>query len=473
MKSVIKWIVFVPVFVLTSLLTLFVGINGSGAFLGLNVNSAAEIVIFSVLGLLVFNFVMSLFDKTTSPVYILSKNLFCGVTAVASAFLLSAYAALDFPAIISGAEFGVMDIITIISTALAGISLLFVGLNHFSGQNTPKPIAILYLAVPLWCAIHLIGRFLDHTATPVAAAETMDLVMFVGFALFSIYAVMIHALIPGKNAVKSTICMGFPTVCITFSYAISQALMIGSQEDSSFLSYVPAMCYAALGLYVLGFVAELSFKSKTVYEQVVLPVEDEDEIYGDDTSDEDTEDAKTEESKTESSDYEGNAASEDICDESEDYDSESVNEPAVSPRVTEDDNAVSELFEEAKAKDSKTKIDYVTGSEDGVIIKDETEIVYEQKHPAQKGPSGKTTREAVLLDEDFILSVDGEESPENINDAVGSVDDFPDFVNPNERETAEDPDIPKSYVSRLDEIDRLILSIQGGEFGNSKDDVSE
>ena len=226
MKAIIKWVLFVPVCLLSSMLMLFTGLNSTGTFLGFTANTAAETVIFTILGMFVLFFIISLFDRTTSPVHLLKKNLFCGVTSIITAFLLAASAALDFTAMVREGAFDVMGIITGVFTLVAAVALLFVGLNHFSGSNTPKNISMLYLSIPLWCAVHLIDRFLQNTATPVAPADTLDLVLFVTMALFSIYAMMIHALIPGKNAVKSAITMGFPAVISAFVYSISQIMIL-------------------------------------------------------------------------------------------------------------------------------------------------------------------------------------------------------------------------------------------------------
>ncbi len=111
MKAIIKWVLFVPVCLLSSMLMLFTGLNSTGTFLGFTANTAAETVIFTILGMFVLFFIISLFDRTTSPVHLLKKNLFCGVTSIITAFLLAASAALDFTAMVREGAFDVMGII--------------------------------------------------------------------------------------------------------------------------------------------------------------------------------------------------------------------------------------------------------------------------------------------------------------------------------------------------------------------------
>ncbi len=490
-NSLIKWILFVPVCLMS--LTIAV-LNGAmpgtvPEFFGTDQNGIAEIIAFSVLGLFVVCFALSLFDRKTSPVHLLKKNPFCGVVAVTSALAMAACAAYELTQMINSDTLEFMPIVTIMFTAVSGVTMLYLGLNHFSGKNTPKNISILYLALPLWCGAHLIDRFLGHTASPVAAADTMDLIMFVSMAMFFINAAMIHALIPGKNAVKAGVNFGFPTIIVSFVYGLSLAFGTVNAERFDFLSMLPAIVYMLIGLYALGFTVELSFFSKTNEEQIILETEAEENPSSEYYSDEEESDSMEEEVFEDTAEDDGDFADA-VTDDTQGEAYIVVFDDSVVPDVVEDDapiapatiriaedsrvdidnvdSSAGELFMEAQRKDNKNAEDTPqnnnTGSDDNVIIDGNAEPVV----PVSKGsgnsdnkPKGPTTREAIMFeDDDFILSVDSAEPKES---GFDKDEDISAFILEKQDRPSEEIKTKKSYEERLDEIDKLIISLQGDD----------
>jgi len=544
-NSLIKWILFVPVCLMSVAISFFNGLHpGSVAdFFATNTNGVAEIIAFSVLGLFIICFIISLFDRKTSPVHMLKKNIFCGVTALLTAVSMAANAAFDITEMINGnSDLRAMSVITALVTAVAGVTMLYLGLNHFSAKNTTKKITLLYLSLPLWCGAHLIDRFLNNTATPVAAAESLDLIMFVALSMFFINAVMLHAVISVKNAVKSTINFGLPAVVITFVYSISQFFSVVNDESFTFLKLIPAITYAMVALYTMGFVAELSFKSKTIDEQIVLseneeinPAENEyysedetensedftdqsleDIAYNDDFSELITsKEAQTDEILS-TSDEEDEILGEDNIE----FDSESTDvsvtsaAPVVVPSLDltgiiltlddeedEDDLPVAldddidffddesdsessvadELFKAAQMRDNKnfeekdnkeSAISAETqepeakhGSEEMIIDGDSKRVEPVYTQGKDEKPKGPTTREALMYEgDDFILSVDNNDFS---SARVVDEEDVSAFIL-DISESERDDSGNKSYEERLDEIDKLIISIQGGDKAEDK-----
>ncbi len=493
-NSLIKWILFVPVCLMSVTIAV---LNGAmpgiiPEFFGTDQNGIAEIIAFSVLGLFAVCFALSLFDRKTSPVHLLKKNPFCGVVAVTSALAMAACAAYELTQMINADTLEFMPIITIMLTAVSGVTMLYLGLNHFSGKNTPKNISVLYLSLPLWCGAHLIDRFLGHTASPVAAADTMDLIMFVSMAMFFINIAMVHSLIPGKNAVKAGVNFGFPTVIVSFVYGFSLAFGAVNAERFDFLAMLPAIVYMLMGLYALGFTVELSYFSKTNEEQIILELEPEEtpssEYYSDEEEaesqeeesvvdvDEDTE--QNEDDATDDFQQTADFADESFADdapvESDVFEAETPAAPAVvriaedSADADEEDSSAHELFMEAQRKDKMSAEDTPqnnnTGSDYNVIIDGNTEPII----PASKGsensddkPKGPTTREAIMYeDDDFILSVDGAEAKEPVFDED---EDISAFILEKQARPQEENRTKKSYEERLDEIDKLIISLQGDD----------
>ncbi len=475
MKSIIKWVIFIPVCILSSVLMLFTALSSNGMFFGFTANTAAETVIFAVLGILVLFFIISLFDRTTSPVHLLRKNAFCGVTAIITAFLFAASAALGFTSMVREGIVDVMGIVTGAFTLVTAVALLFIALNHLTGSNTPKNISILYLVVPLWCAVHLIDRFLQNTATPVAPYESLDLVLFVTMALFSIYAMMIHALIPGRNAVKSAITMGFPAVISAFAYSITEIVKL-INADAEIVAYIPAAGYAFLGLYVLGFTAELSFCSKTT-EEIILSYPDEEALESEEAS----EDAETPSNELSENDLdfsdepaEIEALEETAFDDNENCEQEAFRaaEALTARTACDADDALDELLKSAKEKDTKNrKSDNETLRGETMIIVGENEQIEATHKSVEPTLTGKTAREAVLFDDDFIISLNDTEDDSDVISETAE-------IKPAETESSPivtdvENDESDSFSSRMDEIDKLILSIQGGDIDNESPEDKE
>lgn len=507
-NSLLKWILFVPVCIMSVTITFFNGLfpGSVSEFFATTDNGVAGIVAFSVLGLFVFSFLISLFDRKISPVHMLRKNVFCGVMAVAAAITMAANAAFDLTSMINADEpFKVMTIITVLLTGVSGVAMLYLGLNHFAGANSKGKISLLYVSLPLWCGAHLIDRFLNNTATPVAAADTMDLIMFVAMAMFFINVTMIHSVIAVKNAVKSAVNFGLPAVVVALVFSVSEAFKAINSEEFIVLNLVPSIAYGFLALYALGFTCELSFKSKTVDEQVILETEEEstgfsDEYYSEedeDITDTSLEDISLEDTfgsePDEQDDYENmeEENSEEvtskeetvtvssapefpqirIADEAEETSEKIEADANVTQESSEDTDVADELFKAAQQSDKKNSQDKQTaniteGSDDNMIIEGESEKVQPMKTTGNKTHSklkGPTTREAIMYeDDDFILTVDKNDAPAS---SSNDEDDISAYIFDDHKENDSKK---KTYEERLDEIDKLIISIQGGDSPEDK-----
>lgn len=499
-KSLIKWILFVPICLMSVALITICGVSPEAVtnYFTTDINGIAEIIAFSVLGLFVACFVLSLFDRTTSPVHLLKKNYFSGVFAFIGAFGLASTAALDVTSMVQTGSVELMSVITAVFTVLSGVSMLFIGVNHFTGTNTPREISILYLSLPLWCGVHLIDRFLKHTAMPVAAADTLDLIMFVALAMFFINAIMVHAVIPGKNSVKTSVTFGFPAVVISLVYGISLVFNVISSDSHAVVSYIPAVTYFVIGLYVLSFTAELSFKSKSIEEQMVVDISSEDEQSSDDTSDDNQAEAYEEAEATQASTQTAYKSADVIIpdniivfdevepvavsttqESSDDADDTYIQQdaPVQLPEVEEQETSQYDIAEELYAVaqerdflsvDKDTAVQPAAAeSEEGMIIEgEETLVSAPVVKPAdtESRPKGPTTRETVVFDDDdFILAVDSDSAEDDTDVSDDESEDVSSFILEEQIEDVSLREAEKSYADRLDEIDQLIISIQGGD----------
>ena len=91
MKAIVNWILLIPVLIFSVGIELFTALDPVGAqnFFGMDINGISEIIIIAIVALFALTFVLSLFDRKTSPVHILRHNYPAGICAVISAFALA------------------------------------------------------------------------------------------------------------------------------------------------------------------------------------------------------------------------------------------------------------------------------------------------------------------------------------------------------------------------------------------------
>ena len=463
MKAIINWIVLIPVLVLAVGAEFFTSFSPEGAksFFGKDVNGVSEIIIFALIGLFVLLLLFSLFDRKTSPVHLLKKNYAAGVSAVIAAFALAGDTAAGVAEGLRGSGLGTMDVLVMVVSAFAAVALLLAGINHCSGVNTKNNSAFLYLSVPLWCGVHLLSRFMSHTATPVSMSETLDLVMYVFMAIYFMYSFMVVSLINGKNPVKAAIYWGAPAAVSALVYSAS---IIGTnlQSDSaSVFAYLEAATCGFLGVYILSFVAELSFMSKTKEEQIVITAEAEAEE--DKTADAEPETEKSETVVAVNVENEDAPAAETTAVEDEMNSEmkkfyENISDVELEIEAEEEETAeVDHTLEEApKAKDYGSYFD--TEEADDMYIETENIAVdTTKKHFADDSKYPLTDNETVLqsaVRDEYVVGLD-----EVSDEATPVVKEFETTDN----KSVDSKVTEANYEARLDEIDRLIISIQGGE----------
>ncbi len=472
MKAIINWIILIPVLILTVGIELFAALNPEGAssFFGMDTNGISEIILIAIVALFALFFVLSLFDRKTSPVHLLKHNYFAGVSAVIAAFSLAGGTAATVAESIRGSALGTMDIILVIVSALAAIALLLVGINHCTASNTKTNTSLLYLAIPLWCAVHLLSRFMSHTAQPVAMAETMDLVMYVLLAIFFMYAMMVVSLIYGKNPVKAAIYWGAPAAVSALVYAASVVGFVLNKEGSVMFDYLEAVTCGFLGIYILSFVAELSFMSKTKDEQHVLEIETESE---DDDADVDESSDNTHESEEpaeelviddDTVEIEINQSMKKYFDDISSVESEVVEEISEDAADTDTDNTA----EDSQKRDYGSYFDDIEENDDMYIESEKVAVDTTKKHTVDKSKypvTGEKTSHQHAIRDAYIVGIDEVEGDTPYVPVSTDASDL--VLSKTSEETAEDmKKASDDYEARLDEIDRLIISIQGGDADN-------
>lgn len=475
MKAIINWIFLIPVLVFSVGIELYTTLNPSGAqsFFGMDINGISEIIIISIVALFALTFVLSLFDRKTSPVHILKHNYPAGISAVVAAFALAGDTASVVAEAVRGSGLGTMDVFVVVASALASVALLLVGINHCTASNTKNTVALLYLAIPLWCAVHLLSRFMSHTAQPVAMADTMDLVMYVFLAIFFMYAMMVVSLINGKNPVKATIYWGAPAAVAAFVYSASLLGNVLNNQTASLFDYLNVITYGFIGLYVLSFVAELSFMSGTKDEIRVIDdtaEETEEELEAETEATADTSDSVSDEEAvaSESEAFAEDGIEAEISQSTKKYfddissvESEITEENGTETAVVSDiDSANTTSRDYGSYFDTEENDVMYIESENVAVDTAKKRFVDKSKYPV----TGQEATHQHAVRDEYVVGLDqvGEKR------SVAVKEDISDYVlTKTAEETSEQKSKAKdSYESRLDEIDRLIISIQGGDSEN-------
>lgn len=462
MKAIINWIILIPVLLLSVGIELFTAFNPMGAekFFGMDVNGISKIILIAIVALFVLFFILSLIDRKTSSVHILKHNYAAGVCAVIAAFSLAGDTAATVAEAFRGTQLGAMGVVVAIVSAFAAIALLLVGINHCTASNTKSNTALLYLAIPLWCAVHLLSRFMSHTASPVAMAETIDLVMYVFLAIFFMYAMMVVGLVNGKNPVKATIYWGAPAAVASLVYSASVIGNTLSAQGSSVFDYLEAVTCGFIGLYALSFVAELTFMSKTKEEQIVLAETEESEPVD---SEQEVEEESFEQAEIISESTIGteiDSATKKFYDDISSVESEiiEINENEASEEKTEVTNTPERDY--GSYFDSEVIDDMYIEAENIAVDTTKKQPVDKKKYPT----TGEKTSHQHAVRDEYVVGID------EVSDNVGYssvVTDDEIVISQTSNETNEQMNVAKdNYEARLDEIDRLIISIQGGDADN-------
>ena len=113
--------ILIPVLILAVGVELFAAINPDGAqkFFGLDADGISEIIIIALVVLFALFFVLSLFDRKTSPVHLIRRNYVAGASGVIAAFSLAGDTATTVAEAIRGTGMEFMEVLVAVVSAFA------------------------------------------------------------------------------------------------------------------------------------------------------------------------------------------------------------------------------------------------------------------------------------------------------------------------------------------------------------------
>ncbi len=236
-----------------------VGVDGNGEFMGMNSMNITYLVIAIGVGLFVLCVILNLFDRKTSPVYPVKRNIPAGFLAMLSAVGILA-SSLSTAANAWSNRGYIDDLMIILICAMlsipAGIAMMLISRVHFSGKSNISSISVLFVFPSLWSCSELVHQFLMATKASISAKDLTLLFCYIFISLFLFSDAMVVSRIKGRNPVKGMFIYGLPMVAFTVSYGVNEVVRM-TREGFNNISLFTALMMIAIGLYGLSFIMEL------------------------------------------------------------------------------------------------------------------------------------------------------------------------------------------------------------------------
>lgn len=284
MRTKLCWIPFIPVtLIMIFLKYIETTLSADETFMGLDIIGLRYTVIALVPILLILCILISLFDRKTSPFYLVNRNIGAALFTFIAAVAVMFKSVMSIMNILSSGNISVIDLVTAIIGIIAGIAILFMASYHLSGKNYSSSLGVLMLFPALWAAFELILIFLSYTTISVLSKDMLDLICFALIALFLFTDSMVLGSMEGKNPVKRCFIYGMPTVAATFAYTTYQAITYINTESLEISDVANTITIFAIGAYALFEIIELTFKANTKEAVVVIDKEDEVKEYAQST----------------------------------------------------------------------------------------------------------------------------------------------------------------------------------------------
>ena len=260
------------------------GVDSNGQFLGMNSMNITYTVIGIAVGLFVICILINLFDRKTSPVYPVGKNLPAGILAVISGIAIMANsitAATTAFGDQANSEYVLMTVICAAFSIPAGLAMMIISKVHFQGKNLVSNLSILFIFPALWGCSELVSEFLQATKASISAKDLTPLFCYIFIALYLFSTAMVVSGIKGRNPVKGMFIYGLPMSALTITFGVYELIRI-SREGIEKTAVLNGLMMLVLAAYALSFLIEMFVKSYTKDEiEIVNSIPDDDEDDGD------------------------------------------------------------------------------------------------------------------------------------------------------------------------------------------------
>lgn len=253
-----SWAVFVPVTVLCiALKAMQLSLSKGGAFYIFNEKNIPVFILILFAVLFLSTLLLNVLDKKTPPEYSTGRNLPAGISAMLLALVLAADGAFRFTNAFN-VKIAFSELILAISSILAGVVFVAIGLGNVTGTNKSRGISVLVLAPTAWSCVKLVSTFMAYTKVSVASTDMHDLVFIIFATLFLFNHALIFTWVLGKNPVKSCYLYGLTAIAICFTYVTQAVFEVQKSGSFKISQNYDSIEFLLLSVFMLSFLVELS-----------------------------------------------------------------------------------------------------------------------------------------------------------------------------------------------------------------------
>ena len=268
MKIKFSWIPFIPVAVLSVVLRvyqlLFIEKGVDTAFL----SSEMTWIVYTCLVALLFFVLLILCgaDRKTSSTYQPKTNIFAGLFGVLTAGVVIYNAGMSLGELLASVQESTSAVSMLVDSVfglLSGIAIIIMAISSFSGKNLAKKMGVFSIAVPVWCCVEMITKFIEYTKQGVHSCDMTNLfaMAFLTLAVFNLS--MVYQGVNYKNPVKGTFIYGLPGFVVSVVYAVADAVsQIIDTGTYDVMGSLDSISFVLLSLYILFMLVEFTINVK-------------------------------------------------------------------------------------------------------------------------------------------------------------------------------------------------------------------
>ena len=245
------------------------GADDSGHFLGMDKMAVSYTAIGIAAVLFVACIIINIFDRKTSPVYPVKKNIAAAILSALSGAMVIASSVATFMNSTTDSEYYVMSLISAIASIPAGIAFFLMTRIHLQGKTVVSGLSTLFVFPAIWGCTEIVYEFLEATKVSISATDMTPLFCFIFLSLYYFSHAMVLSRVKGRSPVKACFIYGLPAVALALSYSIYR-LFTGIQEGGGYTSVLNAGMFFVLGAYAISFITEMAFNSLTKDELKVI-----------------------------------------------------------------------------------------------------------------------------------------------------------------------------------------------------------
>ena len=175
------------------------GADDSGHFLGMDKMAVSYTAIGIAAVLFVACIIINIFDRKTSPVYPVKKNIAAAILSALSGAMVIASSVATFMNSTTDSEYYVMSLISAIASIPAGIAFFLMTRIHLQGKTVVSGLSTLFVFPAIWGCTEIVYEFLEATKVSISATDMTPLFCFIFLSLYYFSHAMVLSRVKGRS----------------------------------------------------------------------------------------------------------------------------------------------------------------------------------------------------------------------------------------------------------------------------------